>query len=157
MNQKIITYKNIAVEATRLQSKNKTIVLVGGCFDIIHPGHLTFLKKAKEQADVLLVALESDETVKRLKGKNRPINKQLARAKTLASIPFITMVLLLSPFNNDKNYFRLVKIIKPDIIAITKGDPFKNKKEEQAVLVGAKVAEVTERIEKYSTSKLLTK
>ena len=132
-------------------------ILVGGCFDLIHYGHIKFLTEAKKQGDLLIVALESDDNVKKYKGTNRPIHKQSERAEMLKSLKMVDEVLSLPPMNSDQEYFNLVKKIKPNIIAITKNDRQTENKKKQAELVGAKLVVVTPRIEPYSTTDLIKK
>ena len=67
----------------------KNIVLVGGCFDIVHLGHLIFLEKAKAKGDILIVLLESDENIRKNKGQNRPINNQEDRALFLSKLKMV--------------------------------------------------------------------
>lgn len=153
--KKIISIQHAKYVTKQIKAKNLSIVLVGGCFDIIHLGHIQFLKKAKEHGDKLIVMLESDWTLKKLKGKNRPLNNQKTRAQILSHLPTVDYITLLPSHLVDLDYFRLVKIIKPDIIAITSGDPIKNIKERQAIEVGGKVQEVISRIEKYSTTRII--
>ena len=132
----------------------KKTVLVGGCFDILHLGHIIFLEKAKQKGDTLVVLLESDEAVRFLKGAGRPINPQKTRAKILSSLKSVDKVVLLKNKMTDKDYDFLIQKIKPAIIATTKNDPYIHHKMRQAKLVGAKVAEVTKNIANYSSSKL---
>lgn len=113
-------------------------VLVGGCFDILHYGHIHFLREAKKLGDHLIVALESDENLKRLKGSTRPIHNQKQRKEILESLKFVDKVLLLPEMKTDSDYEKMVTKIAPHIIAITKGSKTKT----HAHLVGAKVVEV---------------
>ena len=130
-------------------------ILVGGCFDLIHFGHIVFLAEAKKQGDHLIVALESDENVKKYKGENRPIHTQKQRAEMLRSLKMVDEVIELPQMNKDVDYFQLIEKIKPDVIAITQNDPQTENKEKQAKLIGAKVVIVTPRLEPHSTSRLL--
>mgnify|MGYP003375268433 CR=1 FL=1 len=66
-----------------LKKQNKTVVFTNGCFDILHVGHLRYLNEAKRQGDVLIVGVNSDDSVKRLKGESRPINNQNDRAEMI--------------------------------------------------------------------------
>ncbi|MDO9028315.1 MAG: adenylyltransferase/cytidyltransferase family protein, partial [Candidatus Roizmanbacteria bacterium] len=116
----IVRYKEIQ-EGIRI-FKNKKTVLVGGCFDLIHFGHLKFLEKAKEQGNFLIVALESDEFIKKHK-KKLPIHRQSERAEILANLNMVDMILLLPLFVSGKDYFDLVKLISPQVVAVTSGDP----------------------------------
>lgn len=134
---------------------NEKIVLVGGCFDILHVGHIRFLQKARSLGDKLIVLLESDKHIKQLKGEGRPINSQKDRAEVLASLEDVDTVILLPPNIKNEDYDAFVKQINPDIIATTKGDPNIKFKERTAVLVGAKVKYVTPMISGYSTSKII--
>lgn len=100
----------------------RKVVLVGGCFDILHWGHISFLKKAKALGNYLVVALESDENVKKLKGPGRPIHNQKQRKKMLESLRFVDKVIALPPMKSDSDYEKLVRQVNPDIIAVTYGD-----------------------------------
>lgn len=152
--KKIVTLKNLPTLVRKIKQQGKTIVLVGGCFDILHIGHLRFLTSAKKTADRLLVALEADEKVKDLKGPNRPIHSQKERAEILAALSDIDYVLMLPKFSGDKDYFNLVNTIGPEIVAVTKNDPALTKKKEQLKKIGGQLKIVTPRISTYSTSRL---
>ncbi len=115
------------------------IVLAGGCFDILHIGHVRFLSKAKKMGDFLVVLLENDEKVKKLKGKNRPIFAQEIRAEMLSALHCVDLVVLLPMIENDDDYMGLVMKIKPGIIAVTKNDPRIEKKKRQAKAVGGEL------------------
>lgn len=140
--------------AKRLRDQNKTIVLIGGCFDIIHLGHIKFIQKAKEKGDVLFILLESDESARRLKGKNRPINSQKDRAIMLSAIKYVDFVIPVSSMKTDQEYDKLISQLMPDIIAVTENDPNVSHKRRQAGLIGAQVLEVVKRFDDYSTSKI---
>ena len=133
--------------------KNKRIVLIGGCFDLLHFGHLDFLKKAKIQGDYLIVLLESDQFITQIK-KRTPIHIQNERAEILSSLEMVDLVVLLPFLKSDFGYERLVKLIKPDIIAITTGDIKLNIKMKQANLVGAKIKQIP-LMNKFSSSKII--
>jgi FAD synthetase len=128
-------------------------VLVGGCFDILHYGHIRFLKEAKKKGNYLVVALESDENTKRLKGSGRPIHNQKQRREILESLNFVDKVISLLPMKSDEDYKKMVMKIKPDIIAVTQGDAKKNKKEEYALTIGAKLIEI-KKTPGFSSTKL---
>ncbi len=128
-------------------------VLVGGCFDLLHYGHVQFLKEAKAHGDYLVVALESDKNVHRMKGDSRPIHTQEQRKEMLESISFVDEVISLSPMSTDQEYADLVKRIKPHVIAVTDGDPIIDKKKQHADAVGAQLV-VIPKIPTPSTSQL---
>jgi len=123
----------------KIKKEHKSIVLVGGCFDLLHYGHISFLKKAKSYGNFLIIALESDESVRRMKGKNRPIHTQKQRKIMLESLIFVNKVITLPPMLSDEQYYELVRKIKPNIIAATEGDPILDKKRLQAKEVNAQI------------------
>lgn len=128
-------------------------VLVGGVFDILHYGHIQFLKKAKALGDYLIIALESDANVKKLKGISRPIHNQKQRKEILESLSFVNEVLILKDEMHDQDYRELVKRVRPFAIAVTKGDPILEKKKTHGKLVGAEVVEI-EKIDVPSTTRI---
>ncbi len=129
------------------------IVLTGGCFDILHLGHVRFLSEAKKMGDYLVVLLENDKNVKKLKGENRPIFIQKERAEMLSALGSVDRVVLLPVMENDSDYLNLIRIIKPDIIAVTENDPRIEKKRGQAKTIGAEL-KVISFMKTLSTSKL---
>lgn len=131
--------------------KSEKKVLAGGCFDILHYGHIHFLKNAKKMGDHLVVALESDKNIKRLKGSSRPFHNESQRRETLESLTFVDEVIVLSDIMTDKDYDKLVNDIAPQIIAVTQGDPLLKKKRAQAKKIGATVVEIP-KIKTHSTS-----
>ena len=120
------------------QKKGK-IVLAGGCFDILHIGHVRFLSEAKKMGNYLVVLLENDKKVKMLKGENRPIFAQELRAEMISALNCVDLVVLLPMMGNDRDYLNLVTKIKPDIIAVTENDPHIEKKKRQAETVGGEL------------------
>jgi len=137
------------------KERQSKIVLVGGCFDIVHLGHLRFLEKAKKQGDILVILLESDENIKKIKGKNRPINNQSNRAEFLTKLKMVDYIIKLPMMKNDEEYLKLVKKIKPKIIAVSEDDKNIVQKRGQARLVGAKLIKVTDLIKQQSTTKII--
>ena len=137
-----------------IKTKGNKIVLVGGCFDILHAGHIKFLNESKKFAEILILLLESDINIKKYKGESRPINTQSERAKVLSSITSVDFIILLKGMTKNEDYDKLIVQIKPDYIALTKGDENKSKRELQCKMVGAKLVEV-EKVEGYSTTNYL--
>jgi rfaE bifunctional protein nucleotidyltransferase chain/domain len=121
------------------RGKKGRIVLAGGCFDILHVGHVRFLSEAKKMGNYLVVLLENDKNVKKLKGKNRPIFTQELRAEVISALNCVDLVVLLPMMENDNDYLNLVMKIKPDIIAVTENDPHVEKKKLQAEIVGGEL------------------
>lgn len=95
-----------------LKSKNKKIVFTNGCFDIIHSGHITYLYKAKSYGDILVIGLNSDDSVKRLKGVDRPINNQTDRALVLSALEMVDYVCIF----NENTPIELITELKPDVL-----------------------------------------
>lgn len=150
MSSKILTVKH----ATQIKGK---LVLAGGCFDVLHPGHIVFLEKAKRAGDSLLVLLESDQKIKKLKGQGRPVHTQKDRAKILAALEFVDFIVCLPFMEKDIEYDELIAKIKPDIIAATYGDKEIGFKKRTAQKVGAKLKFVTKMVGTHSTSGILRK
>jgi len=96
----------------RLKSKGKRIVFTNGCFDILHYGHAKYLEDAGSKGDFLVVAVNSDQSVKKIKGENRPIVPELDRLRLLASLSSVDFVVL---FNED-NPLKVIKELKPDFL-----------------------------------------
>lgn len=154
MGKNILTVENSIRLSEKLRQQGKQIVLVGGCFDILHLGHIKFLKNSKNLGDILFVILESDESVSRLKGKDRPINNQIERAQVLSSLSIVDYVVLLPQMRTDRDYDKLITQIKPAFIGATQDDPNISHKERQAKLVRGQIKIVTKRIKSKSTTKL---
>ncbi len=95
-----------------LRQERKKIVFTNGCFDLLHAGHVAYLQKARRLGDVLVVGLNSDSSVKRLKGKGRPILSQTDRAKIITALACVDYVVI---FGQDTP-LNLIKNVKPDIL-----------------------------------------
>lgn len=148
----ILSLNQAGTLSKTLKAQGKTIVLVGGCFDILHLGHIIFLEKSKARGDVLVILLESDQTISKLKGQGRPINSQNHRARVLAALKSVDFVIQLPPMTADKAYDKLIFKIKPDVLATTKGDKGIFHKKRQAKMTGAKLLQVTNIIAEKSTT-----
>jgi D-beta-D-heptose 7-phosphate kinase/D-beta-D-heptose 1-phosphate adenosyltransferase len=111
-NSKILKASVLARLLAREKKRRKTVVFTNGVYDLIHAGHITLLEKAKRLGDVLVVGLNSDSSVKRLKGPKRPIAPQADRALVLAALEAVNYVTL---FDEDTPY-ELIAKLKPDIL-----------------------------------------
>lgn len=151
---KILNLQKAINTAKNLNLQKKSIVLAGGCFDILHIGHIRFLAKAKKKGDYLFILLESDQSVRKLKGKNRPINQVFDRAQILAAIDSADYIIPLEKVLESKDYDNIVEKIRPSIIAVTKNDKALIHKQRQAKKINAKVVNVIDRFEDKSTTKL---
>lgn len=153
--KKIIPANKIQGLIKKIKNSKQKIVVIGGCFDILHLGHIRFLKQAKKLGEVLIILLESDERIKSMKGQGRPINSQEIRAEILGALQDVDFVVLLPSKMENKDYDFFVNKIKPDYIAVTKGDAGLKNKKRSAKLVNAKVVEVINLVEGYSTNKII--
>jgi D-glycero-D-manno-heptose 1,7-bisphosphate phosphatase len=108
---KIICKIKTLPELEKIKSTGKKIVTTNGCFDILHAGHMKALKESKAQGDILIVGLNSDDSVRRLKGPTRPVNNEFSRAATLASLDCVDYVLIFS----EDNPIAFLDAVKPDI------------------------------------------
>lgn len=151
---KILNLEKAIITAKILNLEKKSIVLAGGCFDILHIGHIKFLEQAKKKGDYLFILLESDQSVRRLKGQNRPINLVFDRAQILAAINSVDYIIPLERVIESKDYDNIVEKIHPSIIAVTKNDKALIHKKRQAKKINAKVVSVIDRLEDKSTTKL---
>lgn len=99
--------------ARALRKKRKKTVFTNGCFDILHYGHIKYLEKCKHFGDILIIGLNSDSSVKKIKGKSRPITKQKERAALISALEFVDYVTLF----NEKTPEKLIKDIAPNVLA----------------------------------------
>jgi D-beta-D-heptose 7-phosphate kinase/D-beta-D-heptose 1-phosphate adenosyltransferase len=125
----IKTFEEIENTVARLKQQNKKIVFTNGCFDILHKGHVQYLDKAKSFGDVLILGLNSDSSVKALKGENRPINTQDDRAYILAALESVDYVVIF----DDDTPLSLIQVVQPDILV--KGGDYEGK-----IVVGSDIA-----------------
>ena len=119
---KIVTPKAALKKIKKWKLNNETIVFTNGCFDLLHPGHIDLLNKAKESGDRLIIGLNSDKSVKIIKGENRPILTELDRASILSSLSSVDLVIIF----DDDTPVKLLEQFKPDILI--KGSDYKDEK-----------------------------
>ena len=97
---------------SRLKARGKKVGFTNGCFDILHVGHIRYLKKAKTQGDILVIGLNTDRSVKQIKGEKRPIVPEKERAEVLSALEFVDYVILF----DDPDPFLLIESLKPDVL-----------------------------------------
>jgi len=127
---KIISIASLKRKIRRLKQDGKRVVFTNGCFDILHYGHTKYLQDAKSKGDYLVVAVNSDSSIKKIKAKNRPVVAQADRLRIIAALGCVDFVVL---FNQD-NPLKLIKALKPDILI--KGSDWSRKR-----IVGADFVE----------------
>ncbi|MFH1332872.1 MAG: D-glycero-beta-D-manno-heptose 1-phosphate adenylyltransferase [archaeon] len=111
MNPKIVNPRKLFRIMRFLKERDKRIVTTNGCFDILHRGHVDYLRKAKSLGHVLVVAVNSDEVVRKLKGKNRPVNDELSRAEVIAALGCVDFVTIF----RDRDPVRFIRFVKPNV------------------------------------------
>jgi rfaE bifunctional protein nucleotidyltransferase chain/domain len=153
IRSKIKTLDEIIAASENWRSHNKRIAFTNGCFDIVHLGHVDYLSRAADLADVLIIGVNTDASVSRIKGSNRPLQDELSRSMLLASFQFVTAVVL---FGDDTPY-GLIKAIQPDVLV--KGSDY-----EEADIVGADIVRdkggeivAIDFLDGYSTSSIIEK
>ena len=115
----LLSRDSICKVALELKLNSKKIVFTNGCFDVIHSGHVHYLTEAKKLGDILIIGLNTDDSVRRLKGNNRPINNQSDRAIVLDALKPVDLVV----FFDEDTPLELIKIINPDVLV--KGADYK--------------------------------
>jgi len=121
-SSKIKSQNQISEIARKLKKSGKKIVFTNGCFDILHIGHIRLLEKAKSLGDILIVGLNSDASVKKIKGKHRPIIPENERAEVLAAVSSVDFIVKFS----QPTPHQLIKKIMPDVLV--KGADWKSEK-----------------------------
>ncbi|MEM1405981.1 MAG: D-glycero-beta-D-manno-heptose 1-phosphate adenylyltransferase [Bacteroidota bacterium] len=152
-SDKIMPLAEVVACVRSWQNAGNKVVFSNGCFDILHLGHTDYLEKARALGQKLVVGLNTDESVKKLKGVSRPVNNELSRARILAALAFVDAVVL---FNEDTPY-ELIKAIRPTVLV--KGDDYLAENIVGADIVKANGGEVktVSLVEGYSTSLLIEK
>ncbi|HEU4471056.1 MAG TPA: D-glycero-beta-D-manno-heptose 1-phosphate adenylyltransferase [Flavisolibacter sp.] len=127
LQDKISELPELLRKVAQWRLKGKTIVFTNGCFDLIHAGHITSFTEAARHGDVLVVGLNADTSVRQLKGKDRPVNHEQARATVVAALAMVDAVIIFS----ESTPLELILAIKPDVLV--KGGDYKPEE-----IVGAK-------------------
>lgn len=112
INNKIVSIVELKRLVKNWRLKSEKVAFTNGCFDILHVGHIKVIEQAANNADRLIVALNTDASVKNLKGSNRPINKEQDRAKLIAALQFVDAVILF----NEETPLHLIQELLPDVL-----------------------------------------
>ena len=153
IKSKILDGKNLENWLEECRRSGKKIVFSNGCFDILHRGHVEYLSKAAAKGDALIIGLNTDASVRRLKGPTRPVNDENARAFVLAALEFVSAVTL---FDEDTPY-QLINKVQPDVLV--KGSDYKPEDIVGYDIVMAKGGrvETIDLVEGFSTTKTIEK
>lgn len=151
IKNKLLSCEDLETKLFGWRSAGKTVVFTNGCFDILHRGHVEYLAQASDLGDKLIVGLNTDASVKRLKGESRPVNDELSRALLLSALQFVDAVVL---FDDDTPY-GLIKQVQPDILV--KGNDYKPEEIVGYDIVTAKGGKVLtiDLVEGFSTTNVI--
>jgi len=154
LKEKVVSQDQALKELKAWREKNKKIVFTNGCFDIIHPGHIDYLSQARDLGDILVLGLNTDQSVRRLnKGSNRPINDERTRAYVLAGIASVDLIV----FFDEETPYNLIKLLQPNVLV--KGNDYEVEKIIGFDILKENGGEVITIpfLEGYSTSSLIKK
>jgi rfaE bifunctional protein nucleotidyltransferase chain/domain len=162
IQHKIVTLEEAKIRVQNFKGQNEQVVFTNGCFDILHKGHVTYLAKAAEEGNRLILGLNSDDSVRRLgKDTNRPINDEASRALVIASLQFIDLVIV---FDEDTP-FDLIKELHPNIL-VKGGDYNANQKDpnQKDYIIGSDIVKknggtvrTINLVDGFSTSNIISK
>ena len=127
--KKVVTLDQLVIGLGKTRKSGMQIVFTNGCFDILHAGHVTYLEKAKSFGDLLIVGVNADSSVKKLKGESRPINNEMDRAYLLSALHAVDYVVIF----DQETPLALISVIKPDVLV--KGGDYEGKE-----VVGSEIA-----------------
>lgn len=153
INAKICSLEQASALSKHYKSEGRKLVFSNGCFDILHLGHVEYLAKARDLGDILIVGLNTDESIKRIKGSSRPVQDNLARATILASLSFIDHVI----FFDDDTPEHLINTLLPDVLV--KGADYKieNIVGAKTVIANGGTVETISLSDGYSTTNIINK
>ena len=153
INNKIFDLELLMKKIEKWRSENKKIVFTNGCFDLIHLGHIEILARSSDFGDKLIIGVNSDLSIKKLKGENRPIIEESSRTRQLSELEFVDAVVLF----DEETPIKLIETIKPDVI--TKGGDYTAKNVVGNEVVSQKNGEVViiPLTQGYSTTSILNK
>ncbi len=153
VTRKIVDFEVFKQELAYWRFRNHKIVFTNGCFDVLHRGHIEYLAQAASKGDVMVIGLNTDNSVRKLKGENRPVQDEKSRAAILASLQFVDKVILF----DEETPYSLIEKIQPDVLV--KGADYKPEEIVGYDIVKAKGGEIIsiDIVEGYSTSSILDK
>jgi len=134
-DRKIKNYEQIDKICKRLHKEGKAIVFTTGCFDILHIVHLLYLSYCKSKGEILIVSIGNDKTVSYLKGKNRPVNNEIHRAKLIAGFEPVDYVVISEEFGK-LDHAKLIRLIKPSYYIFPANDSAAKEKKDLISAIG---------------------
>ena len=112
LRKKIKTLARMKAIVARLKRQGKKVVFTNGCFDILHVGHVRYLRKAKQRGDVLVIGVNTDRSVKKIKGEKRPVVPEKERAEILSALESVDYIVLF----DEPNPLRLIEALRPNVL-----------------------------------------
>lgn len=152
-SEKILALYDLQNKVAELKRRGKKIAFTNGCFDLVHLGHIDYLEKARAKGDILVVGLNSDASVKRIKGASRPIVDETSRSRLLAALAFVDFVVL---FDEDTPE-HLISAIVPDVLIKGNDYAISNIVGAETVLSNGGKVETVELVQGYSSSNIIEK
>ncbi len=152
-SQKIVSQQELKARIKAWQSQGLKVVFSNGCFDIVHLGHIDYLEKARSMGDKLVIGLNSDESVRQLKGESRPVNDGHARSRMLAAFGFVDGVAVFE----EETPKELIAYLLPDILVKGSDYSVENIVGADTVLANGGEVKTIDLVEGFSTSKLIEK
>jgi rfaE bifunctional protein nucleotidyltransferase chain/domain len=152
-SHKICSLTEATVRRASWKENNETVVFTNGCFDILHLGHVDYLEKAREAGTKMIVGMNADSSVRQLKGPSRPVNNEYARARILASLQFVDMVIIFE----EETPLDLINTLLPDVLV--KGDDYSIETivgAKEVIANGGKVTTIP-LVPSYSTTNIIQK
>ena len=150
---KIDVQSDLKAQVVKWQADGEKVVFSNGCFDILHLGHIDYLEKARALGNRLVIGLNADASVKILKGQNRPINNEQARARMLAALQFVDGVTVF----NEETPEKLIEYLLPDVLVKGKDYSIENIVGADAVLNNGGEVKTIDLVDGYSTTDLIEK
>ncbi|AKQ47797.1 D-beta-D-heptose 1-phosphate adenosyltransferase [Rufibacter radiotolerans] len=151
--EKIFTLPQLLTKVGEWQAQGQKVVFTNGCFDIVHIGHVDYLERARLLGDKLVVGLNTDQSVSRIKGPSRPLQDEMSRIRVMASFWFVDAVVLF----DQETPLELIKAVQPDILV--KGDDYtlENIVGHDVVLAKGGTVKTIPLVKGYSTSQVVAK
>jgi rfaE bifunctional protein nucleotidyltransferase chain/domain len=153
LKEKIYQLQALKTMVKDWQSQGQKVVFTNGCFDILHLGHVDYLEKSKSLGDKLVVGVNSDTSVKRLKGLDRPVNNENSRSRIIASLMFVDAAIIFA----EDTPLELITALKPDILVKGKDYNISNIVGADIVLANGGKVSTVELVDGYATSSIINK
>lgn len=151
--EKIHSQENLRKQVGEWQSNDEKVVFSNGCFDILHLGHIDYLEKARSLGDRLVIGLNSDDSVRELKGENRPINGEEARSRMLAALSFVDGITVFG----EETPKELIESLKPDILVKGSDYTVENIVGADSVIANGGEVKTIDLVNGYSTTNIIEK